>query len=138
MERINYNNTIPFVPPISVGKVVKVHAGNHLSVASSICCFPSYYRFPIHIRGIRCPEKRTSSSTEKRCAFMARDLVRAKVADRIISIENIDIERYGRIIADIFVDGVELKRFLLEEHLAVPEHETPDDWLEYYNQRPKH
>jgi len=68
---------------------------------------------------------------------LARDMIRSKCLNKIVELRNVELEKYGRILADIYVDGVDVKTFLLEANLAVAYDGgtkiTPDNWLEYYN-----
>lgn len=138
MKRVTYKDTIPFVPPITTGKVIKVSQGNQIVIASRLPHDDSpFYRFTVNIKGIVCPEIRTRDKDERKCAFMCRDILRAKVMDKVVEINNIEIEKYGRLIADIYVDNIDVKHFILEEHLATIIGETPSNWMEYYNERPK-
>ena len=68
---------------------------------------------------------------------MARDMIKSKCLDKIVELRNVELEKYGRILADIYVDGVDVKTFLLDANLAVAydggTKVTPEDWLVYYN-----
>ena len=112
--------------------------GDTLTLASRLPFEGSpLYRFSVRTKGIDCPEMKTKNATEKQCAKMARDMIKSKCLDKIVELRNVELEKYGRILADIYVDGVDVKTFLLDANLAVAydggTKVTPEDWLEYYN-----
>ena len=138
LENVTYKDTTPFVPPITGGKVIKVYDGDTLTLASRLPFEGSpLYRFSVRTKGIDCPEMKTKNATEKQCAKMARDMIKSKCLDKIVELRNVELEKYGRILADIYVDGVDVKTFLLDANLAVAydggTKVTPEDWLAYYN-----
>jgi micrococcal nuclease len=138
LVNVTVKDTIPFVPPITSGKVIRVYDGDTLTLASRLPFEGSpLYRFSVRTKGIDCPEMKTKNATEKQCAKMARDMIKSKCLDKIVELRNVELEKYGRILADIYVDGVDVKTFLLDANLAVAydggTKVTPEDWLEYYN-----
>ena len=138
LENVTYNDTTPFVPPITGRKVIKVYDGDTLTLASRLPFEGSpLYRFSVRTKCIDCPEMKTKNATEKQCAKMARDMIKSKCLDKIVELRNVELEKYGRMLADIYVDGVDVKTFLLDANLAVAydggTKVTPDDWLVYYN-----
>ena len=140
LVNVTVKDTIPFVPPITSGKVIRVYDGDTLTLASRLPFEGSpLYRFSVRTKGIDCPEMKTKNATEKQCAKMARDMIKSKCLDKIVELRNVELEKYGRILADIYVDGVDVKTFLLDANLAVAydggTKVTPEDWLEYYNSR---
>lgn len=57
LETINYVDTIPFVPPITSGKVIKVYDGDTITIASKLPYDHSpIYRFSVRLLGIDSPE----------------------------------------------------------------------------------
>jgi len=140
MMNVTYKDTIPFVPPITKGKVVRVYDGDTINIASKLPWDESpLYRFSVRVAGIDCPELKTRNDNEKLCAKMARDLVSKYALNKIVFLENVRLEKYGRILADVRVDGVLLKTYLLDANLAVEYHgktrNTPKDWLAFYNEK---
>ena len=57
LEEVNYEDTIPFIPPITHGKVIKVYDGDTITIAALLPYENSkLYRFSVRINGIDCPE----------------------------------------------------------------------------------
>ena len=126
--RVTYDETEKFVPPISYGKVVKVYDGDTITVATPLDNTRApIYRFSVRLRGIDSPEIRGSSLEEKQKAQKARDALSAKVLNQMVFLQNIDTEKYGRVLADVFLEGsgsskVEnqsISEWMLENHYAV-------------------
>ncbi len=75
----------------------------------------------VRVRGIDTPEIRGRCEKERRLARKAKEFV-ARVLSKAERIELRDVARgkYFRIVADVFVDGRNLKTLLLERGLGVP------------------
>jgi len=72
-ELIDYKQTIPFVPPIHDGYVVKVYDGDTITIASKLPYKESpLYRFQVRLNGIDCPEIKGQNEYEKKVALMAK------------------------------------------------------------------
>jgi endonuclease YncB( thermonuclease family) len=137
MLNIRYKDTIPFIPPITSGKVIKVYDGDTLTIASMLPYEKSpMYRFSVRISGIDCPEIRTKNENERKCALMAKEMIIEKAMNKMVVLENKSTEKYGRILADIICDGESLGDLLLKSRLAIKYNgrtkAPPDDWLEFY------
>ena len=137
LDDVNYEDTEPFIPPITHGKVIKVYDGDTITIAAMLPYENSIiYRFSVRINGIDCPEIRTKDKDEKRCALMAKNLIIEKAMDKIVSLENVQTEKYGRILADVICDGESLSELLLNARLAIKydggTKKAPMNWLKYY------
>ena len=132
-SRVTYDTTEKFVPPISYGKVVKVYDGDTITVATPLdgTRAPIYY-FSVRLRGIDSPEIRGSSTEEKAAATKSRDALAAKILNQMVFLQNIDTEKYGRVLADVYLEksgsgpseghGAEkqsISEWMLENHYAV-------------------
>ena len=66
-------------------------------------------------------------------------LLADKILHKIVTLENVDTEKYGRILADVMYNDEPVTKCLLDNHLAVEYHggrkNCPDNWLEYFNSR---
>ena len=138
LNEIQYKDTIPFVPPITCGKVIKVYDGDTITVASKLPYDDSLlYRFSVRINGIDCPEMRTKNINEKMCAKMAKQKIYELVMDNIVYLKNVQLEKYGRVLADVYYDNISLGDMLCDCKLAVKydggTKHVPTDWLDYYN-----
>lgn len=137
MEKINYQDTIPFIPPITGGKVIKVYDGDTITIASKLPYEKSLiYRFSVRIKGIDCPEIRTHNLDEKEIAVIAKKFVEDKCLNKIVELKNLSTEKYGRILADVFIDNINISDELIKNRLAVPydggKKNVPENWKNYY------
>jgi len=138
MENILYKDTIPFIPPITGGKVIKVYDGDTITIASKLPYENSLiYRFSVRIKGIDCPEIRTNNLDEKEIALIAKNFVQDKCLNKIVELKNLSTEKYGRILADVFVEDINIGNELIKNKLSVPYNGgkklVPDNWKIYYN-----
>lgn len=134
---IQYKDTVHFVPPISGGTVVKVYDGDTITIANRFPYAKSpLYRFSVRIKGIDCPEIRSSNESERICAQIAKEFVSNLVMDKYVILDNMKTDKYGRILADVLVEGKNLGDLLIRSRLAVKydggTKESPQDWLEYH------
>lgn len=75
----------------------------------------------IRVNGVDCPEIRGKSDKEKILAIQAREFVSELFSSSdIIILKNIDRPKYFRLLADVFVDGINLGDILINKGLAVP------------------
>ena len=134
---IKYEDTVPFIPPITGGKVIKVYDGDTITIASKLPYDDSLlYRFSIRIFGIDTPELRTSNEVEKEIAIKARDFVIEKIYGKNVELKNIATEKYGRVLAEVVSEDFSIGDLLVKEKLAVSydgnKKNVPSCWKEYY------
>lgn len=138
-EPPGYSETRTFLPQFEGDiHVIKVYDGDTITIATRVRGHGNeWYRFQVRLQGIDCPEMKTTNVIEKKIAMIARDFVSSKVLNKIITLSNIQYEKYGRLLADVFIDGESLSESLLIARLAVrysgKTKNAPSDWEEYYN-----
>jgi endonuclease YncB( thermonuclease family) len=80
---------------------------------------------------------RTTIDTEKHCAVIAKDFLLKAIMNKYVCLQNVDVDKYGRILADVLIDGENVSHMLLKERLAVRydggKKIVPDDWMKYHN-----
>lgn len=145
LEDATYKNTPPFVPSIRHGKVIKTYDGDTITVAARLhfegvnTDVLPVYRFSVRLKGIDCPEMKSSDMNEKEVARKAKDFVQELVLNQFVELQNVETEKYGRLLADVIYQGNSLAQLLINEHLAVPydggHKEVPSNWLEYWNSK---
>ena len=133
---IHWKDTIQFVPPIEGGQVIKVYDGDTITIVARMP-FPNspLYRFPVRFRGIDSPELHGENEDEKQCAILARDALSEIILHRYVTLKNIGNEKYGRLLADVYLDDLHVNEWLLKERLAVPydggTKKSPKSWTKY-------
>lgn len=136
LKNISYKDCVPFVPPIQFGKVIKVYDGDTITIASKLPYNNSkIYRFSIRLKGIDCPEIKTHNIEEREIAFIARDILSQLILDQYIELKNISTEKYGRILANVYYNNIELSEYMISLRLAVPydgKTKQTIDWRSFY------
>lgn len=137
-NNIKWEDTIEFTFPIKGGKVIKVYDGDTITIASKLPYNESpLYRFSVRLNGIDTPEIKGKdiSDEEKTAALLARDFVFNLIMDKYVRLENIQNEKYGRILADVYYNDINLNNLLLEKRYAVKYNGKtkikPVSWLKY-------
>lgn len=120
LNSISYNDTIPFVYPIRYGKVIKVYDGDTITIAARLPNTDGpIYRFSVRLNGIDTPEIRGKSEAEKELAYFVRDALTEKIMGKIVELRNVANEKYGRILADVYLGEEHINGWLVDENFAV-------------------
>jgi micrococcal nuclease len=135
---IKWEDTIEFTFPIKGGRVIKVYDADTITIASKLPYEQSpLYRLSVRLNGIDTPEIKGKgiSEEEKTAAKNARDFVSNRILNKYVKLENIETEKYGRILADVYIGDVHLNDLLLKERYAVRYDGgtkiKPTSWLNY-------
>jgi len=120
LQDVTYTNTIPFIPPITEGKVIKVYDGDTFTIASKLPYDSSpIYRFSVRLNGIDAPEMKCKTNVEKLHAVKSRDALSSIILHKKVKLTNIKTEKYGRILADVYVDEIHVNKWMLDNKHAV-------------------
>ena len=99
LKYATYKNTDEFLPSPEVGKVVKVYDGDTIWVAAVIN--GKRCRVNVRMLGYDCAEMRSSDEIEKKCAHAARDDLNKMIMDKIVNLEVVSADKYGRLLANV-------------------------------------
>lgn len=134
---ITYSSASPFVPAISIAKCVKVYDGDTITIVSALSADSHLYRWSVRLRNIDAPEMRTKCANEKICAKLAQEAMSKQVLNQMVTLKNVGYDKYGRVLADVFVGEVNVTDSLLAQNLAVPYDGgtklAPPDWIEFHD-----
>jgi len=135
---IEWKDTIQFVPPINCGRVIKVYDGDTITIASKLPYTDSLlYRFSVRLNGIDCPEIKSKNDIEKECALITKKEVTDLILHKVVTLKNVQTEKYGRILADVYLDDLHLNKHMLDRRLAVAYDGgtklSPNNWLDYHS-----
>jgi micrococcal nuclease len=97
-------------------KCVKVYDGDTITVVFDT--FGTFRKHHIRVDKIDTPELRTKDAREKELAIKARDFLREKILDKIIMLKCGKSDKYGRILALIYIDGVEINQLMIDKKYA--------------------
>lgn len=135
---VKWEDTQEFTFPITGGKVIKVYDADTITIASKLPYKESpIYRLSVRLNGLDTPEIKGKDvqNEEKEAAKIARDFVANIVLNKYVRLENIQSEKYGRILADVYVGDMHLNELLLRERFAVKydggTKRKPASWLKY-------
>ena len=134
-QPVQWKDTIEFVPPITEGEVIKVYDGDTITIATVMPFKNSpLYRFPVRLLGIDCAEIKSKNPNEKDHAKQARDKLSELILHKTVTLQNVSTEKYGRILANVFLDDLCVNKWMLEEGLAVEydggTKHSPTSWTE--------
>lgn len=137
---IKLEDTVEFTFPITGGRVIKCYDADTITIASKLPYDASpMYRLSVRLNGIDTPEIKGKgvSDEEKEVAKQARDFVSNLVLNKYVRLENIESEKYGRILADVYIGDIHLNELLLKERYAVKydggTKQKPSSWVIYKN-----
>lgn len=116
----DWNSAIPFVPPITTGYVMKVYDGDTITIATKLPFEESpLYKFQVRLNGIDTPELRTKNAEEKARATQCKAALSNVCLNRFVSLQNVSLEKYGRVLADVYCDGIHLNQYMIDQGYAV-------------------
>ena len=119
-SNIAYENTIPFVLPITRGKVIKVYDGDTITIAAKLPYPESpVYRVSVRLNGIDTPEIKGQTQREKELAKEIRDILQKKIMNKMVELKNTSNEKYGRLLADVYLDDICINDWMIEQGYAV-------------------
>ena len=127
-----------FIPPITSGKVIKVYDGDTITIATKVPGLRNseVYKFSIRLNGIDSPELKSNNDDEKEIAKIAQTTLYDKIFDKVVTLKNVKLEKYGRLLCDVYLKELHLNNWLLDQRLAVPydggTKHKPESWCKFY------
>jgi endonuclease YncB( thermonuclease family) len=133
---IKWEDTTAFTMPITGGQVIKVYDGDSITIAAHLPIEKSpLFRFSVRLNGIDTPEIKGKNEDEKAAAKVARDALSNLILHKEIILKNVGTEKYGRILADVYLDDLCINDWLIKENYAVKYNGgtkiSPTSWLKY-------
>ena len=133
LDGIEYKDTTAFTFPIKYGKVVKIYDGDTITIAAKLPNTEGpIYRFSVRLNGIDTPEVKGKSVAERDLAKHARAALQELLYGKIVELRNVANEKYGRILADVYVGDVHVNQWMITENFAVSydggKKQRPDNW----------
>ena len=123
-----------FVPPVKEGKVIKCYDGDTITIISDL--YGTIYKFSVRINRIDCPEMKSNNANEKFVANLAKTRLANLVLDKNVCLQNVSTDKYGRLLADVYIGKISCAELLLKERLAVSYDGgtkiRPKNWKTYY------
>jgi micrococcal nuclease len=135
-DDITWQDTVEFTFPIEGGRVIKVYDGDTITIASKLPFDNSpLYRLSVRLNGIDTPEIKGKTEDEKTAAKQVKDALSILILNKRVSLKNIQTEKYGRILADVYIGELHINQWLITEKYAVKydggTKKSPESWLKY-------
>ena len=131
-----------FVPPLATGRVIKVYDGDTITVAARLPGLQGspVYKWSVRLSGIDTPELRSKDPEEKQVATQARDALSEKIFGQDVRLGNVELEKYGRLLCDVYAPGGEhVNKWMVDERWAVTydggKKMSPSSWKNYHENR---
>lgn len=126
---IVWSDTLQFIPPVNTGQVIKVYDGDTITIAGHLPYDGSpLYRFSVRLNGTDYAEIKGNSEEEKRFTLKLSQLIMNKT----VVLKNVKNEKYGRLLADVYVGDVHVNQFMIDNGLAVGRTKQTIEWLEIH------
>jgi micrococcal nuclease len=114
----------PYRPDIHYGKVIKVYDGDTITIATQLhngdlSPTKGLYKFNVRILGIDAPELKTKNVAEHDLGIKARDALSALIMNKVVRLENVSYDKYGRILCNVFLDDVNISEWSLSNSYTV-------------------
>lgn len=134
-ETCTVENAIQFIAPIQYGKVCKVYDGDTITIVSKLPYDGSpFYKFSVRLNGIDTPEIKGKTAAEKELAKKARDALSGLINGKVIELKNVCTEKYGRLLADVYIDDIHVNQWMVDQKYAVRydggTKQRPEEWDE--------
>ena len=135
-DDITWQDTVEFTFPIQGGRVIKVYDGDTITIAAKLPFDNSpLYRLSVRLNGIDTPEIKGKTEDEKTAAKQVKDALSNLILNKRVSLKNIQTEKYGRILADVYIGELHINQWLITEKYAVKydggTKKSPESWLKY-------
>tara|TARA_B100001093_G_scaffold112771_1_gene105121 strand:+ start:622 stop:1161 length:540 start_codon:yes stop_codon:yes gene_type:complete len=118
---IEWKDTKPFVVPLNGGHVIKVYDGDTITIANKLPIYHcnDMFRFSVRLNGIDSPEIKGKNDDEKEAAKVAKNALSEKILHKYVVLKNVSTEKYGRILADVYLGKLHLNKWMLDNRYAV-------------------
>tara|TARA_X000000368_G_scaffold388569_1_gene350155 strand:- start:1302 stop:1850 length:549 start_codon:yes stop_codon:yes gene_type:complete len=118
---IEWKDTKPFTVPLNGGQVIKVYDGDTITIANKLPIYhcDELFRFSIRLNGIDTPEIKGKNEDEKEAAKVAKNALSEKILNKYVTLKNVANEKYGRVLADVYLGDLNLNNWMLENRFAV-------------------
>ena len=104
-----------------VSQVIKVIDGDTCDVILDLG-FDIYHKCRIRMFGIDTPESRTRDLEEKKRGLLSKEYLKEKLKAKKLTVKTYKGEetgKFGRVLGDIYADGVSINQTMVEEGYAV-------------------
>lgn len=137
LKDATWQNAKAFVPNISYGKVIKVYDGDTCTIACKLYnedTEKQLYRFSVRLNGIDSPEMNSRNENEQKSAHRSQEALSNLILGKIVTLQNVSSEKYGRVLADVYLNDLHINQWMLDNGYAVKydggTKQRPNEWNE--------
>ena len=118
-ESYDLKNVAHYIPPICKGKVAKVYDGDTFTIVTKLYSTEPVYQFQVRINGIDTAELKGTTDNVKKMSLLAKEKLSEQILNKIVRLENISYDKYGRILADVYINDIHINKWMIDNHLAL-------------------
>jgi len=126
-----------FIPPIAKGKVLKVYDGDTFTIVTKLYKTDQVYQFQVRLNGLDTAELKGTKDKVKKMSIIARDKLSELIFNKVVSFKNISYDKYGRLLADVFINDINVNKWMLDNNLALSydggHKDDPNVWNEIFD-----
>jgi len=121
-KAINWDEVNKQIKPFTLngllveGKIVEVYDGDTCKVVFPY--FEQLYKWTLRLERIDTPELKTKNDLERSFGFEVRDILRNMILDKIVKVKCGKFDKYGRLLAEIYINGQNVNQYLLDNNYA--------------------
>jgi endonuclease YncB( thermonuclease family) len=102
--KIQWSDTLQFIPPINTGQVIKVYDSNTFTLAGHLPSSGSpLYRFSVRLNSIDCLKIKSKPEKEKEKEHLSR-----LILGKTVTLKNVKNEKYGLLLADVYLGDLQV------------------------------
>lgn len=93
-------------------KVLKIYDPDTFTIGFIFNSNP--VKINIRLNGIDAPELKSDIPSEKQACILGRDALKELLQDKIVIVKLHDFDKYGRALADVYLEGIHINNYLCE------------------------
>ena len=99
-------------------KIVHVYDGDTVHAVFSLPNSSKIYKYKLRLAHIDTPELKSKNTNEVKKANEAKRVVEEMILNKIVYLELEGEDKYGRILANIYINNINLNQYLIENKYA--------------------
>ena len=99
-------------------KIVDVYDGDTIKIVFEYK--GEFIKYSARLYGIDTPEIRTKDAEEKKRGYEARDFLRSLILDRVLKVDLLKFDKYGRLLATVYDNGRSVVDLMVSEGYGKP------------------
>jgi micrococcal nuclease len=102
-------------------KVVSVYDGDTVKLVFPLTSKEpeKLYKWNCRLIDVDTPELRTRNLKEKEFGIKVRDALREKILNKVVTVNCQNFDKYGRLLAELFIEGQSVNNWLIENDYAI-------------------